>query len=198
VIDSTLARRIRLVALDVDGVLTDAGVYVGMAGDRAVELKRFDIQDGVGVYLLRAAGIRVAIVSGRFSQATAMRAAELGIEDVVQDDRAIKLPAFEELLRQHGIEQAEAAFVGDDLPDLPVLERVALPVAVANAVPEVLAVARYTTAARGGHGAVREFAEALLKARGAWEQAVDGYLAERNARRGATKPPIDLPQGVRT
>ncbi len=181
--DAAVAQRIRLVALDVDGVLTDAGVYVGAAGDEAVELKRFDTQDSIGIYLLRLVGIKVAIVSGRVSPATTIRAAELRIDDVFQDGRAAKLPAFEALLERQGVTAEETAFLGDDLPDIPVLERVALPVAVHNAVPEVRAVARYTTAARGGHGAVREFTEALLKARGEWDLAVDRYLAERGAGR---------------
>jgi 3-deoxy-D-manno-octulosonate 8-phosphate phosphatase (KDO 8-P phosphatase) len=180
-IDATVARRIRLVALDVDGVLTDAGVYIGAAGEQRVELKRFDVQDSIGIYLLRLMGFKLALVSGRFSPATTIRAAELGIDDVFQESGAVKLPAFEALLERQGVTAAETAFVGDDLPDIPVLERVGLPVTVGNAVAEVRAVARYTTSARGGHGAVREFIEALLKARGEWEQAVDRYLAERRA-----------------
>ena len=184
-IDAAVARRIRLVAFDVDGVLTDAGVYIGVAGAQPVELKRFDVQDSIGIYLLRLMGFKLAIVSGRVSQATAIRAAELGIDDVFQDGRAAKLPAFEALLERQGVSAAETAFLGDDLPDIPVLERVGLPVTVHNGVAEVRAVARYTTAARGGHGAVREFAEALLKARGEWDLAVDRYLAERGATREA-------------
>jgi len=173
------SRRVRLVGLDVDGVLTDGGVYVGEGAGAGIELKRFDIQDGIGVRLLRHGGIRVVIVSGRVSGATARRAAELGIDDVVQDDAARKLPAFARLLARDHIRFDEAAFVGDDLPDIPVLERVGLPVAVRNAVPEVLDVAQYVTTRPGGHGAVREFAEALLRARGAWDGAVADYLAER-------------------
>ena len=184
-IDAAVARRIRLVAFDVDGVLTDAGVYVGVAGDRPVELKRFDVQDSIGICLLRLMGFKVALVSGRVSQATTIRAAELHIDDVFQDNQAAKLPAFEDLLARQGVSAEETAFVGDDLPDIPVLERVGLPVTVHNAVAEVRAIARYTTAARGGHGAVREFTEAWLRARGEWDQAVDRYLAERGARRAA-------------
>ncbi len=179
VIDPQIARRIKLVGFDVDGVMTDAGVYMGMVGDEPTELKRFDIQDNTGVRLLRDAGITVVIVSGRNSRATDLRARELGIVDVVQDDRARKLAPFEEILRRHGVEWEEAAFVGDDLPDLPLLTRVGLPVAVQNAVPDVRAVAQYITKARGGHGAVREFAEALLKARGEWDSAVELYLRQR-------------------
>jgi len=179
VVDPVIARRVRLVGFDVDGVMTDGGVYVGRAGDRDVELKRFDIQDNVGLMLLRSVGIRVVIVSGRVSPATEIRARELAVDGMVQDDAAHKLPAFEAFLAEHGVAMDEAAFVGDDLPDVPVLRRVALPVAVANAVPEARASAVFVTNAAGGRGAVREFCEALLRARGEWETAVARYLGVR-------------------
>lgn len=178
-LDPALARRLRLVGFDVDGVLTDGGVYLGRVGDHAVELKRFDIQDGLAVKLLRAAGITVVLVSGRESEATAIRAREIGVDETVQDDGARKLPAFEEILARRGVRFDECAFAGDDLADLPLLTRVALPIAVANGVAEVKAVAGYVTAATGGHGAVREIAEAILKARGMWDELVSQYLAER-------------------
>ncbi len=152
-----------------------------MAGSEPVELKRFDIQDGVGMRLLREAGMKTAIVSGRMSRATSLRAEELEIDEVFQDDGAQKLSAFEEILARHGLSWEEAAFVGDDLPDLPLLTRVGLPVAVRNAVPEIRNVARYITKMPGGRGAVREFIEALLRARGEWEAAVERYV---NARGG--------------
>lgn len=178
-VDPQVAGRITLLGLDVDGVLTDAGVYIGMVGDSPAELKRFDIQDGVGIRLLQDAGVKVVIVSGRMSRATTMRAKELDVTDVVQDDRARKLPAFEEMLDRHGVPWEAAAFMGDDLPDLPVLTRVGLPVAVRNAVAEVREAAQFVTEAPGGRGAVREFAEVLLKARGEWQITVERYLRER-------------------
>jgi 3-deoxy-D-manno-octulosonate 8-phosphate phosphatase (KDO 8-P phosphatase) len=178
-IDPVLARRITLVGFDVDGVMTDGGVYVGRVADHAVELKRFDIQDGIGVRLLRMAGLTVVLVSGRVSEATALRARELQVDEVIQDDRAAKLPAFEALLARRGAGWDACAFLGDDLPDLPLLRRVALPAAVANAVPEVRAAARVVTGASGGRGAVREFADALLRARGEWDGLVERYLQER-------------------
>jgi len=174
-----VAKRVRLVGLDVDGVMTDAGVYIGMSDGGIIELKRFDIQDTVGIHLLQVARIKVVIVSGRFSEATNIRARELGIDEVVQDPKARKLPAFQEMLDRLGVRMEEAAFVGDDLPDLPVLTRVGLPVAVQNARPEVREVAAYVTGKPGGNGAVRDFVEALLHARGEWEDVVRRYLAER-------------------
>ncbi|MGH7538312.1 MAG: KdsC family phosphatase [Gemmatimonadales bacterium] len=178
-LDAALARRLRLVGFDVDGVLTDGGIYLGRVGDHAVELKRFDIQDGLGVKLLRAAGITVALVSGRVSEATALRAREIGVDELVQDDGARKLPAFEAILARRGFRFDECAFAGDDLADLPLLTRVALPIAVANGVAEVKAVAGYVTASPGGSGAVREIAETILKARGEWDELVNRYFAER-------------------
>ncbi len=179
-IDATLARSIRLVCLDVDGVLTDGGLYLGAAGGQPVELKRYDIQDGLGIYLLQKAGIRVAIITGRVSESVRMRAAELGIEDLAQDPDAQKLPAFLAMLDRHGIAPSEAAFIGDDFPDLAVLRLVGLPVAVGNAVPEIAAECAVTLSATGGRGAIREFAEQLLKARGQWTTVTEQYVSERS------------------
>jgi 3-deoxy-D-manno-octulosonate 8-phosphate phosphatase (KDO 8-P phosphatase) len=176
------ARRVRLVILDVDGVMTDGGVYLGAtAAGEAVELKRFEIQDGLGIRLLQDAGIMVSIVTGRESRAVAMRAAELGIVEVHQDRTAAKLRIVQAMLERLGIAWEEAAFLGDDLPDLPILRRVGLPAAVGNATPDVRAVARWQGVRHGGYGAVREFAEALLGARGEWAERVEAYVREREA-----------------
>jgi 3-deoxy-D-manno-octulosonate 8-phosphate phosphatase (KDO 8-P phosphatase) len=177
-----VARRVRLLALDVDGVLTDNAVYIGMSRGEPLELKRFDIQDGLGLALLRGTGIRVAIVSGRVSDATALRASELRIDDVIQDAGARKVPALATLLAKHGMQWEEVAFVGDDLADVPVMQRVGLPIAVANAVPEIKAIASYVTEAEGGRGAVREVVTAVLRARDEYDAAVDRYLAKRDGR----------------
>ena len=175
------ARRIRLLGLDVDGVLTDNGVYVGpIAGQRA-ELKRFDIQDGLGLILLKTAGLPVVWVSGRSSEATALRAAELPVEELLQVPGPRKAAAFAELLERRGIGWEEVAYVADDIADLPILRRVGLPIAVSNAVAEVKQVAAYVTRAAGGHGAVRELIEALLRARGEWSEILERYFAERAA-----------------
>lgn len=176
------ARRIRLVVLDVDGVMTDGGVYLGAtAAGEAVELKRFEIQDGLGIRLLQDAGIVVSIVTGRESQAVAMRAEELGIREVHQDRTAAKLRIVQAMLERLGIAWEETAFLGDDLPDLPILRRVGLPAAVGNATPDARAAARWQGVRHGGYGAVREFAEALLRARGEWSGAVEAYVRQREA-----------------
>ena len=183
-IPAELARRIRLVALDVDGVLTDGGIYLGAGDDGGrVEMKRFEIRDGLGIRLLQEAGVQVAIVTGRESHSVRLRAEELGIVECHQDPTAAKLPIMTGLLERLGIGWDEAAFVGDDLPDLPVLRRVGLPATVANGVTEVRAVARWVAERRGGDGAIREFAEALLTARGDWTSTVERYVAGREAGR---------------
>jgi 3-deoxy-D-manno-octulosonate 8-phosphate phosphatase (KDO 8-P phosphatase) len=174
------ASRVKLVGFDVDGVLTEGGIFLGVAGEARVEFKRYDIQDGLGIHLLKAAGIRAAIITGRESESVRLRAAELGIDDCVQDREARKLPAFLRLLERHGIAAEDAAFVGDDLPDLGVLRMVGLPVAVGNAVAEVKAACEVVLERQGGHGAVREFVELLLRARGEWTDAVERYVEERS------------------
>ncbi|HEY5218241.1 MAG TPA: HAD hydrolase family protein, partial [Gemmatimonadaceae bacterium] len=135
-IDATIARRIKLVALDVDGVLTDGGIYLGAAQGQPLEFKRYNIHDGIGIYFLRRAGLRVAIVTGRVSESVRLRAAELEIEDVAQVTSAQKLPALTAILQNRGVALDEVAFVGDDFPDLAVMRAVGLAVATANAVPE--------------------------------------------------------------
>jgi 3-deoxy-D-manno-octulosonate 8-phosphate phosphatase (KDO 8-P phosphatase) len=178
-IDPALARRIRLVGLDVDGVLTEGGIFLGDVDGRRMEFKRFDIRDGLGIKMLQRAGIDVAIITGRVSDAVALRARELAVTDVVQDEHARKLPALRRLLAAKGIEERDVAFVGDDLPDLGVLRVVGLPVAVADCTTEVAGVARMRLTRPGGHGAVREFAEILLRARGEWDGLVESYVRSR-------------------
>jgi 3-deoxy-D-manno-octulosonate 8-phosphate phosphatase (KDO 8-P phosphatase) len=162
------AARIELLLLDVDGVLTDGALVYTDAG---AELKRFHVRDGSGLKLWRDAGKRAAIVSGRNSPAVDRRAAELGITPVRQGC-ADKLPAFEAILAETGLRPEQVCAVGDDLPDLPVLLRCGLAVAVADACSEVRAEAVYVTAVPGGHGAVRDAVEWLLKLRGEWDALV--------------------------
>ena len=181
-IEAGRAARVRILALDVDGVLTDNGIWIGPVAGERVELKRFDIQDGLGLRLLRTAGIPVLWLSGRHSEATALRAEELRVDELLQVPGPKKLDALARVLSQRGLGWDETAYVGDDLADLQIMRRVGLPIAVANAVEEIREVAAAVTTASGGHGAVREIAEALLKARGVWADMLERYFTERARR----------------
>lgn len=175
-LDPELAKRIKLVGTDVDGCLTDNGLYIGEIAGERVELKRFDVVDGLGATLLRNAGIDMAWISGRVSTATELRGTELKVSSVLQVASTDKVAAIETLLAERGLTWDEMLYVGDDLPDIPVLRRVGIPIAVANARPEVKAVCRHVTQTSGGHGAIREVVELLLRARGEYEQAARHYL----------------------
>lgn len=179
-IDAEAARRVKLVGFDVDGVLTDGGVYLGAVDDRRLEFKRYDIQDGIGMHFLARAGIRLAIVTGRVSESVRHRAKELGIKDVAQDPDAMKLAGLRTILEKRKIDVVDVAFVGDDFPDLPILRVVGMPVAVGNAVPEIRDACSVRLTRHGGRGAIREFAEMLLKARGQWDEAWNGYVEDRS------------------
>jgi 3-deoxy-D-manno-octulosonate 8-phosphate phosphatase (KDO 8-P phosphatase) len=161
------ARRVRLAIFDVDGVMTDGTIYIGAQGEA---FKAFSILDGHGVKMLQSVGVAAAIISGRSSEAVARRAAELAIAHVVQGV-ADKAAAFERLASGLGVQAEACAFVGDDLPDLAVMRRCGFAVAVANAVEAVKEAAHYVTRAPGGHGAVREFCELVLRAQGQLERA---------------------------
>lgn len=154
------ARAVRLAAFDVDGVLTDGGLVLGPAGE---EFKRFHVRDGQGLVMLREAGFALAVITGRDSPVVAHRMAELGVHHVYQGRRD-KLAALAELSARSGIVAANICYVGDDLPDIPVLRAVGFGVAVADAHPAVAAIAHYRTSLPGGHGAAREVAELLLAA----------------------------------
>ena len=160
--DPQTLSRIALVGFDVDGVFTDGRFYLS---DDGVESKAFCTQDGYGVRRLLDAGIAVVVISGRRSRAVEARMAELGVTHVVQGCKD-KVDAFSSLLAELGIAAEDSAFVGDDLPDLPLLGMVGLPVAVANARAEIKAACDYTTTTRGGAGAVREVCDLLLHAAG--------------------------------
>ncbi|MEO7086036.1 MAG: HAD hydrolase family protein, partial [Gemmatimonadaceae bacterium] len=142
-IDPELARSIRLVAFDVDGVMTDGGIYLGDVDGKRLEFKRYEIQDGLGIAMLRLVKIPVAIITGRVSESVRLRAEELGVDDVAQDPDGYKLSGFMSILLRHGIDPKETAFVGDDFPDMSILRIVGLPVAVGNAVPEIRAIAKH-------------------------------------------------------
>lgn len=151
---------IRIVAFDVDGVFTDGRFYLSDAG---VESKSFNTQDGFGVRRLINAGLDVAVISGRESKAVEQRMAELGVQHVIQGCRD-KVAALDDLCATLRVTAEQCVYVGDDIPDLPLLNAVGFSVAVANAVPEVRDQCDYTTTARGGSGAVREICEMILRA----------------------------------
>lgn len=172
-VDQNLFSGIRLLLLDVDGVLTNGAIsYTGAD----LETKTFNVKDGLGIRMLISNGIQLAIVTGRSSAALLRRCRELGITQVYEGvtDKAVLL---DEILAAAGVDAPEeVAFIGDDLPDIPLLKKVGLPIAVADAHPEVKRAARVITSAAGGHGAVREICELILKGRGLWQQATAAYL----------------------
>ena len=163
-VTASAAARIRLVVLDVDGVLTDGGLYYGPSGE---ETKRFDVQDGLAMVEARRAGVTLAILSGRSSEAVARRMGELGIAEVHQGV-GDKGTAIVELMTRLGVDRDDVAMMGDDVADLPPMKRAGLALAPANAVPEVRAAAHWVSRRTGGAGAVRDALELLLKARKAW------------------------------
>ena len=166
------ASRIKLLLMDCDGVLTDGRLWLTADGD---EQKSFDAHDGQGLSLLHRAGLKSGIISGRSSKAVTRRAAELGIEFVRQGEPD-KIAAFEQVLQAAGVTEDEVAFVGDDLPDIPIMKRVGLAVAVADAVEEARSVAHYITRAKGGRGAVREVIKLILSSQDRWNSLVAIYL----------------------
>ncbi len=167
----TLAR-IRFLILDVDGVMTDGSITYGSSGE---EMKSFNVKDGAGLKYWARAGHRAGIITGRSSPVVLRRAQELDIALVTMDAKA-KLPAFDAMLAEAGVRPEETAMIGDDLPDLPLIRRVGLGVAVADAVDEVKDAARMITLTRGGRGAVREVIERILKSQGRWDGIMERYL----------------------
>ena len=167
------AKKIRVLLMDVDGTLTSGAVTLLSQRDgSALEIKTFDAHDGEALMLAHTAGLRTGCITGRESPALVRRANEVKMEFVYQN-QATKTSAFEEILNKAGVESSQVAYVGDDLPDLPILRRVGLAVAVGDAVLEVKLAAHYITKAHGGKGAIREVIELILKARGIWEELID-------------------------
>ena len=163
---------IKLMVIDVDGVLTDGRIFCTDGGE---ELKVFHVKDGTGIVYWHRAGLKSAIISGRTSRAIEHRARELGISDVYQGAQR-KLDVYEKIIEKHGLRDEEVCYVGDDLIDLPVLRRVGFSVAVPDSPEEVLSVADYVTKAPGGGGAVREVVEKVLKSQGKWENIMKRYV----------------------
>jgi 3-deoxy-D-manno-octulosonate 8-phosphate phosphatase (KDO 8-P phosphatase) len=199
------ARKIKLLLFDVDGVLTDGKLYIfpapagiqqstqdhaakyggqggfGLVSQSLIEAKGFHAHDGTAISLARLAGIKTGLITKRISETVALRARDLKLEYVyqgIQDKRT----AFEEILSREGIAASEAAFVGDDVIDLPVMRNCGFAIAVANARDEVKEEAHYVTPNRGGEGALRDATEFILKAQGKWKSVVDEYVSERSAK----------------
>jgi len=167
------AKQIKVLLMDVDGTITTGAVtLLSMPDGSATEIKVFDAHDGQGLTLARTAGIRTGVITGRESAAMRRRAQEMKIE-FVYEKQAQKIPAYEEILAKAGVPESAVAYLGDDLPDLPVMRRVGLAVAVGDAVAEVKKAAHYTTKAVGGRGALRELVELILKSQGIWEEMID-------------------------
>ena len=200
------ARQIKLLLFDVDGVLTDGKLYIfpapagvelatkkaaaehggtggfGLHSTTLIEAKGFHAHDGTSISLARLAGIKTGLITKRISETVALRARDLRLEHVhqgIQDKRT----CFEGILKQEGLKASEAAFVGDDVIDLPVMRACGFAVAVANARDEVKAEAHYVTPHAGGDGALRDAVEYILKAQGSWQRVVDEYVCERSPRK---------------
>ena len=174
-----LASKIKLLLMDVDGVMTDGRLYnvPGPDGNMA-ETKGFDSQDGIALQWLSWKGIKTGLISGRVSPATAERAKQTKFTYVYQG-YIEKIPILEEILRDAKIDRSEAAYIGDDLTDIVVMRRVGLAIATANARPEVKRIAHYVTSVPGGQSAVREVVEMLLRAQGRWEEILRHYEVEK-------------------
>jgi 3-deoxy-D-manno-octulosonate 8-phosphate phosphatase (KDO 8-P phosphatase) len=172
------ARKIKLFLMDVDGTLTDGAVnLIALPGNGGIaEMKAFNSQDGAGLKLAHLMGIRTGFITGRKSPAVSQRAAELKVEFVYLGQET-KMAAFDECLQKAGVTEAEVAYMGDDLPDMPVAKRAGLAVAVGNAAPELKAICHFVTSRGGGEGSAREVVELILKAQGRWEEAVPKALA---------------------
>lgn len=167
------AAQIKVLLMDVDGTMTDGGVaLLSQADGSALEIKTFDAHDGQGLTLAHTAGIRTGCITGRESPALLRRASEMKMEFVYMK-QPTKIPAYEEILRKTGVPESAVAYVGDDLPDLPVMRRVGLAIAVGDAVLEVKEAAHFTTKAVAGRGAIREAIELIIKSKGIWEEMIE-------------------------
>jgi 3-deoxy-D-manno-octulosonate 8-phosphate phosphatase (KDO 8-P phosphatase) len=172
------ARKIRLFLMDVDGTLTDGGVCLISLpdGGGVAEMKVFNSLDGAGLKLAHIMGIQTGFITGRKSPAVQQRATELSV-DFVYLGQSTKTAAYEECIRKAGVTEEEVAYMGDDLPDMPLAKRAGLAVAVANAAAELKEISHYITKSRGGEGSAREVIELILKAQGRWEEAIPKAIA---------------------
>jgi YrbI family 3-deoxy-D-manno-octulosonate 8-phosphate phosphatase len=167
-------RRVRLILSDVDGVLTDGGIIFDNQG---IETKKYHSRDGLGIQLWKRAGFRFGILTARTSHIVRLRAAELGL-DIVRQGFEDKVPAAQDVIKEQQLESDQVCYIGDDLTDLPIIRRVGLGAAVADAANEVRAAAHFVTGLPGGKGAVRELIETILKAQGRWDDLIRKYLEQ--------------------
>lgn len=167
------AAQIKLLLMDVDGTMTDGSVtLLSQTDGTALEIKTFNAHDGQGLALAQTAGLRTGCITGRESAALLRRAHEMKMEFIYMK-QPVKMPAYEEILQKAGVPDSAVAYIGDDLPDIPLMRRAGLAVAVGDAVPEVKQAAHYTTKTLAGHGAIREAVELVLKSKGIWEAIID-------------------------
>ena len=166
-----IAKKIKLLILDVDGVLTDGSIIIDNKGN---ELKSFHVRDGHGIKMLLKKGIHVAIITGRYSKVVEKRAQELSIRDVFQKSHDKRGP-YRQLVQKYSLDDSEIAYAGDDIVDMPLFTLCGLPVAVADAHETVKAIAKMITREKGGRGAVRELCDFILKAKGLWKDIMDEY-----------------------
>jgi 3-deoxy-D-manno-octulosonate 8-phosphate phosphatase (KDO 8-P phosphatase) len=167
------AAQIKVLLMDVDGTMTDGGVTLLSQPDgTALEIKTFDAHDGQGLTLVHTAGVRTGCITGRESPSLRRRANEMKMEFIYMK-QPTKIPAYEEILRKAGVPDSAVAYVGDDLPDLPVMRRVGLAVAVGDAVPEVKEAAHFVTKSAAGRGAIRDAVELILKSKGIWDEMIE-------------------------
>jgi 3-deoxy-D-manno-octulosonate 8-phosphate phosphatase (KDO 8-P phosphatase) len=164
-------KKIKILVLDVDGVLTDGQIIIDGNG---IETKAFDVKDGHGIVMARQIGLRIAFLSGRSSPTVIKRAEELRVPDVFQG-MIDKRKGFDNLMKKYGLKPEEIAYIGDDIIDIPVLKKVGFSIAVSDAVPEVRAVVHYVTKLPGGRGAVREVIDLILKVQGHWDKVMERY-----------------------
>jgi 3-deoxy-D-manno-octulosonate 8-phosphate phosphatase (KDO 8-P phosphatase) len=192
------ARRIKIILFDVDGVLTDGGIWLipvpvvvdGKAATRMVEAKGYNAHDGTAISLARLGGMKLGIITKRISETVALRARDLRLEFVYQG-YAFKMQAVREIMEKEGVTIDEIAYVGDDVIDLPVMRECGLAVAVADARPQVKAEAHYVTPNKGGHGGARDAVEFILEAKGVLNDCIEAYIDEENP----ISPSMDIGKG---
>jgi len=165
------AKKIKLLVLDADGIMTDGKIYYGNYGD---ELKAFDVKDGLGIVFLKKAGIEIAIITAKKSKVVRLRAKDLGVRHVYENSS--KLATFNKLLKRLGLLKDEVCFMGDDIIDIPVLKNTGLSITVPQAANEIKAAAMHITKANAGSGAVREICELILKSQNKWEEVTKKYF----------------------